>query len=138
MRSFWVRLLAGFGVFLVAVAGGVLGETLFWSPAFVAWACVCVAIGVLTEAWLRWRERIRGRDVADRPALQRPVEWSITLIIMSALIGSEKTYLSALALSVPMYLIVIPHAWRERRAAARERADAVAGSSADGVGDGVS
>lgn len=137
MRSLWVRLLLGFGVFLVAVAGGVLGETLFWSPAFIAWACTCVAIGVLTEAWLRWRERVRGSDVADRPVLQRPVEWSIALVAMSALVGSEKTYLSAVAITVPMYLIVIPHARREKRAAARNRTDAAAGSSVDGAGDGV-
>jgi hypothetical protein len=96
-----------------------------------------VAIGVLTEAWLRWRERVGGSDVADRPVLQRPVEWSIALVAMSALVGSGKTYLSAVAITVPMYLIVIPHARREKRAAARNRTDAAAGSSVDGAGDGV-
>ncbi|CND46124.1 Uncharacterised protein [Mycobacterium tuberculosis] len=137
MGSFWARLLVGVGVFMAAVAGVVFGAALFWSPAFVAWACVYVAIGVLTEAWLRQRERVRGWDVADRPVLQRPVEWSITLVVMAALIGTGNTYLTSLA-GVGVFFIVIPSARRERRRAAdRRRADAAAGSSADAEGDAV-
>lgn len=110
--------------------------TLFWSPAFAAWACVYVAIGVLTEAWLRQRERVRGWDVADRPVLQHPVEWSIAFVVIAALIGTGNTYLASLAPGVGVFFVVIPYAWRERRRAAeRKRAEVVAGSSDDGEGD---
>ncbi|NKZ05605.1 hypothetical protein [Actinomadura latina] len=133
MGSFWVRLLAGVAVLLVVVVSGVFGATLFWSPAFVAWACLYVAIGVLAEAWLRWRERARGWDVADRPVLQRPVGWSIALVVMAALAGTGNTHLTSLAPGLAVFFIVIPYAWRERRrAAARKRAEGVAGSSGEG------
>ncbi|GAA1817889.1 hypothetical protein [Actinomadura chokoriensis] len=136
MGAFWLRLLVGVGVFMVVMAGVGLGATLFWSPAFVAWACVYVAIGILTEAWLRQRERVRGWDMADRPVLQRPFEWSIALVVMAALVGGGKTYLSSLAPGLMMFLILIPHLRRERRRAAeRERAEGAAGSSGDGEGD---
>lgn len=136
MGSFWARVLVGVVVFLVAIVGGGFGVTLFWSPAFVAWACVYLAIGVLTEAWLRQRERVRGWDMADRPVLQHPFEWSIVLVVMAALVGTGKSYLSSLAPSLVITLIVIPHVRRERRRAAeRERAEAADGLSVDGEGD---
>ncbi|GAA1846961.1 hypothetical protein [Actinomadura bangladeshensis] len=130
--GFWARLLVWVVVFLVAVVGGGLGAMLFWSPAFVAWACVYVAIGVLAEAWLRQRERGQGWNVADRPVLQHPIEWSIVLVVIAALIGTGNAHLVSLAPGVGVLFVVIPYAWRERRrAGAQKRAEVAAGPSDD-------
>lgn len=106
------RLLAVLAVFLVLVASGVHGQLLFWSAWFVVWACAQIGVGVLAEFWIRRHARSQGWDQADRPVMLRPIEWSLAIVAMSALVGSDHT---SLATGAACFILIIPNAWRERR-----------------------
>jgi hypothetical protein len=49
---------------LAAVTGiSVLGETLFWSADYIAWAACCLALGAVIDSWARKRGSVVGHSV---------------------------------------------------------------------------